>query len=113
MTREEFIEIASGYIGATTEDYNRVKIINKNRLITYYQNGEVCEDKVVQCEIAFDKRDQSLDGKEATYMLLGGFSFPPPIDKEQLRRALEKFGFQVKQKQEATQLSLFDLITCK
>ena len=113
MTREDFIQIASGYVGKITEDDNRVKITNKNRLITYYQSGEVCEDKVVQCEIDFDKRNQSLNGKEETYRLIGGFGYPPPIDKEWLLKALEKFGFQPKQKQETTQLSLFDLIACK
>lgn len=105
MTREEFIEIISGYIGKITEDNERVKITNKNRIITHYQSGEVCDDQVVQCEIEFDKIKGSLNGKENTYRLIGGFGYPPPISEKEVKYNLERFGFKKKEQPKVGQIS--------
>ena len=109
METKEFIDIFSGYIGKITEDDRRIKISNKNRIITYYQSGEVFADQIVLCEIEFDKINKSLNGRENTYRLLGGFGYPPPISEETLRHNLQRFGFKQKEQPKQMQLSIFDL----
>lgn len=100
MTGEEFRAIVNGYNGEITEDENTIKISAKNRLITHYQSGEVFADRIVPCYIAFDKNCDTLQGEEATFSIIGGFSWCSPIKKETVIEQLERYGFKKKQIQQ-------------
>ena len=106
MTKEEFKSIVSHYKGKITENDVCIKIENKNRIKSHYQDGSVHEDKVVQCEISYRKSNGGLWGQEETHRIQGGFASPPPISKEFLESELFRYGFELK---ESEQLSLFDL----
>ena len=107
MTREEFIKIVSEYAGALSEDNRYIKITSNNRIKDYYQDGSVHTDKIVRCEIIFCKEDESVQGAEDTYSIIGGFAFPAPIAEKTLRDKLDKYNFK---KAEGRQLNLFDFI---
>lgn len=106
MTKEEFKQTCSNYIGSFKEENGKIRFYNNNRLVVHYSNGEVWVDKKVYCEISLDEKG-SLTGYEKTYEILGGFG--RAIDSstiDELKRQLDRYQFQ---KIKVKQLSIFDL----
>lgn len=109
MTKEEFKQVCNDYVGTLKEvndEYNQIIFTNQNRLITYYDNGEVCHDKKVECEIYLGVKG-NIGAYEETGGIIGGVGCPPAYStKEVLIQLLKRYNFQ---KIKAKQLSIFDL----
>lgn len=106
MTKEEFKQTCSNYIGNFKEEGGEIKFYNNNRLVVHYANGEVWVDKKVYCEISLTERG-SLNGYEQTYEILGGFGMPSACSTiDELKHQLDRYQFQ---KIKVRQLSIFDL----
>lgn len=99
MTKSEFIEIVSEYVGEikTKEEYNEcVVFANKNELL------DKTELKKVMCEIALSDDGERIFAEEWTRSIIGGYVTTASV--EVLREYLEKFNFQKKTKPHLQQM---------
>lgn len=101
ITQQDFISIVGEYKGNLRETEDEVIFTAKNRIKNYYESGEVAEDKIVSCKIAFDKICGYPSAEEETCRILGGVAFPR-VSEEDLRSILARYNFA---KQEEQQLS--------
>ena len=115
MEREEFKlfkRIVSGYDGKIVETDNEISITANNKIASYYQEGSVHTEKVVECQLrikAYENDDGteriSFQGEEKTYSILGGFG--GSFSEESLRYNLKRYNFKPKGEK---QMNLFDLV---
>ena len=110
MTFDEFREITSNYVGKLQEGVNPfskkpyICFSNVNLLTSYYNNGTICKQEKVYCEIKLNVYDHgiALTGYEQTYAIKGGFSTEATI--KQLEYNLQRYNFT---KKNFIQLTLF------
>lgn len=96
MTKSEFIEIVSEYVGEISFGEEGCSITNRNELI------ERTEIKSVECSIRLTHDDKSLIAEEKSMRIIGGFC--TQASEYALREFLEKFNFQKKGKPHLQQM---------
>ena len=107
---EQFKRICDEYEGKLIEEENKLSFIANNKIASYYQDGSIHTEKVVECRLRLrshccsDGSERLLfDGEEETYSIKGGFG--SSFSEDALRYNLEYYGFKRKSNR---QLSLFD-----
>ena len=105
---EFFKKIVSEYEGKLTEEKGRLTFKARNKVASYYQDGTVHTEKVVECRLRIHPMENeesgkwySLNGEEETHSILGGFG--TTFSEKSLRYNLERYNFKPK----LGQLSLF------
>lgn len=109
---EIFKRICGEYEGKLVEEENCISFTARNKVASYFQDGSVHNEKVVECRLrvqVYESEEKgkwiSLQGEEETYSILGGFS--NSFSEQSLRYNLKRYNFKPKGK---AQMNLFDLI---
>ena len=96
MTKSEFIEIVTEYVGKISFGEEGCSITNKNELL------DGTQIKSVECSIRLTHDDKSLIAEEKSMHIIGGYCVQ--ASEYALRCYLEKFNFQKKGKPHLQQM---------